>query len=128
MAQSANSTTSAPPPLSSSEREIWDNLLTADMNGRYWNHFAERYQSYDRTVAVLPIVTAGSAFVAFLSTGYGWLGPVLAVVTAGSAAVRPALQFDRSVQALTRLGSEWETLLLSYEDLWGKLSKLRSCQ
>jgi hypothetical protein len=100
---------------------LWDCLIRADMNYRYWDHVMRRRLSWDRALRVAQILlTSGPAAILVLSTHKEWaLWPsiaatVLSVVLFVSSTSRPT-------EKLATLRGSYYAAMIEYEHLWVRL-------
>lgn len=104
-------------------KQVWDGMLTADLNQRYWGYLVRRFNQYDRSVKI---------FVALFSTGSAvasWTiwqhHPLTWQVVSGSAAVvaiiAPFLKYPEDAGKSAALKGKWARIMTQYERLWNGL-------
>lgn len=99
---------------------IWESMLDADMNARYWGHLSRMYSRND---------TISKIFVAAMSSGTvgGWLAnfdlfyKILSVLAAVAAIALPVISLHKKVLSTSDLHGKWFELLTEYENLWQDL-------
>ena len=99
--------------------EIWDSMLDADMNKRYWSSLARRYSGRDRNSKI---------FLAIMSSGVvaGWgiwnhipfLWKLLSSVSALLAITLPILNYQKIIVKTSDLAGNWMQIQIDYEELW----------
>ncbi len=104
------------------ERALWDSLLGADMNSRYWAYIARRYQRRLKAATIFLAATSTSAVGALLvSLKVDWLPQVLSLATAVIAIALPILNWEGTIQTAVRVVERWAFLRTAYERLWVSL-------
>lgn len=104
-------------------KQVWNGMLTADLNQRYWGYLVRRFNRRDRSVKI---------FVALFSTGSAvasWTiwqqHPLTWQVVSGSAAVvaiiAPFLKYPEDAGKSAALRGKWARIMNQYERLWGRL-------
>ncbi len=104
------------------ERPLWNALLSADMNSRYWAYIARRYQRRLKAATIFLAATSTSAVGSLLaSLQVDWLPQVLSLVTAVTAVALPILNWEGTIQNAVRVVERWAFLRTAYERLWASL-------
>jgi hypothetical protein len=109
--------------------DLWNSLLDAEMNVRYWSAMCHRYSRYD---------TCSRIFLAFTSSstvaGWGFWSnwPVvwksLSGVSAIVAIVLTVVDLPKKVSRMSVLVARWKQSQIDYELLWRKDRDLTSAQ
>ncbi len=98
---------------------VWESMLTAELNYRYWSELASRYVRRDRNVKVFLAVTTSSTVASWtLWRGVPELWQVLSGVSALLAVVLPLLSWQEKIKRLTSLRVEWFRTMKEYEALY----------
>ena len=104
------------------ERALWDSLLGADMNSRYWAYIARRYQRRLKAATIFLAATSTSAVGTLLvSLKVDWLPQMLSLATAVIAIALPILNWEGTIQTAVRVVERWAFLRTAYERLWASL-------
>lgn len=100
-------------------KQIWDSMLDADMNARYWSTLTRRYTRYD---------TGSKIFLAAMSSGTvaGWglwsdvpiLWKTLSAASALLAIGLTAVNLPKQITRLADQSGQWLQLFTDYELLW----------
>ena len=99
-------------------RALWESLLDADMNARYWAHIARRYQQRLKLATIFMAATSTAAVGTWLaSLDVDWPPKLLSAVTAVIAVALPILNWDGTVQTAVRVVERWRFLHTAYERL-----------
>ncbi len=101
------------------KKAIWQSMLDADMNARYWKCLVQRYSARDKTLKIFMAVMASGTV-----AGWGWwetipwLWKSLSSVSALVAISLPILNYQKSIEQMSGLAGKWGELRIEYEDLW----------
>ncbi|MEW8183568.1 MAG: hypothetical protein AB2794_01085 [Candidatus Thiodiazotropha endolucinida] len=100
-------------------KAVWDSMLDADMNSRYWKYLVDRYSKRETVLKIfLAIMASGTV------AGWGiweeyaivWKG-----LSSGSALVAialPILNYQKLIERFSELAGKWGELRIEYEDMW----------
>ena len=100
-------------------RIIWESMLDADLNERYWGYLAERYHKKEKyTKIFLAVMTSGTV----ASWGF-WsqveiLWKILSSLSALLAIALPIVNWPKMVEAMIDLKQKWFQIRSDYEMLW----------
>ncbi len=103
-------------------KAVWDRLLGADFNKRYWNHLIRRYSKWDKYTKIF-LATMSSSTVA--SWGIWdeidilWKG--LSAISAVTAIALPILDWSKTISRMSDLAGKWSRIEYEYENLWLEL-------
>ena len=101
---------------------IWEAVLDADLNVRYWAHLSRRYSMWDKCIKIL-LALASSATVASWSfwneVDILWKG--FSAVSAAIAIVFPFLSLEKKIGEISNLRGKWSRISRAYENLWEDL-------
>ncbi len=102
---------------------IWEAMLTADMNARYWKRLTQKITKQDKLIKIFLAATSSSAV-----AGWGlWeigqeVGPILWKIASGLSAIvacaLPYLNHQKNIPIASELAGQWSELFVEYEDLW----------
>ena len=101
---------------------IWEAVLDADLNLRYWDHLSRRYSTRDKYTKIF-LATMSSSTVA--SWGFWdeidilWKG--LSAVSAFTAIALPILNWQKKIGEMSNLRGKWSRISRAYENLWEDL-------
>jgi len=101
------------------KRTIWDSMLDADLNDRYWGHLSSRYYSRDKFSKIF-LAAMSSGTVA--SWGFWsdlpivWKG--LSAISALLAVALPILDWPKMIENMVNLKQKWAQIKTDYELLW----------
>lgn len=103
---------------------IWDSMLDAEMNERYWSKLSNRYYKKEqRTKIFLAIMASGTvASWSFWST-YEILWKLLSAASALVAIALPILNWPKIIQSMNVLTEKWALITSDYELLWLDVKK-----
>ena len=108
-------------------KELWESILDADMNTRYWSSLARRYSNRDRNSKI---------FLAIMSSGVvaGWgiwihisfLWKMLSSLAAILAITLPILNYQKLIIKTSDLAGRWMQIQIDYQNLWLTLEQTPS--
>ena len=101
---------------------VWEAMLDADLNFRYWDHLSRRYSAWDKYTKIFLAIMSSS-------TVAGWriwnevdiLWKVLSAVSAGTAIALPILNWQKKIGEMSNLRGKWSRISRAYENLWEDL-------
>ena len=103
-------------------KAIWEAVLGADFNTRYWSHLIRRYSKWDKYTKIF-LATMSSSTVA----GWGiWneidiLWKSLSAISAVTAIALPILDWPKTISRMSDLVGKWSRIEYEYENLWLEL-------
>ena len=109
---------------------IWEGMLDADMNVRYFAHLSRRYTFADRCLKIFVAVTSSGSVASWQIWGAGgfsglsWLWEVGSGAAALVAVAMPIVDLATRVQVTATLAARWRPILHKYELLWASRSTL----
>jgi hypothetical protein len=106
---------------------IWDSMLDADMNGRYYGELGSRNYRWDRAAKIFLAATsstsvAGWAF--WANPEMAWTWQTLSGISAVCALALPIIDPAKLATKATKLSTEWFSIMSRYELLWSQRKKL----
>ena len=98
---------------------LWNHLLDADLNRRYWRYVTTRYKVRDQWGRILLALTSSGAVAGWAIWDQypsGW--QILSGLSAVVAIALPILNFPARVETAADLHGRWTELSAEYERLW----------
>jgi hypothetical protein len=105
-------------------QDLWDSMLDADMNARYWRKLAKLYSSIDTSIKI---------FLALLASGTvaGWklwannpeVWKSLSAIAAIVSIILPIIQLPKTMSKMSDLAGRWLQIKTDYELLWTDYKK-----
>lgn len=104
---------------------LWESMLDADMNERYWGALGRRYSGREKYAKVFLAVFSSTSAIASWSiwTNYPAIWKVLLSLSALVAIALPILNYSGTAEKAVDQKSKWAKLLSENEILWAKLEK-----
>jgi hypothetical protein len=107
---------------------IWEAVLDADLNLRYWDHLSRRYSAWDKYAKIFLAIMSSSTV-----AGWGiwneinilwtdlslWKG--LSAISAAVAVALPFLNWQKKIGDMSNLRGKWSRISRTYENLWEDL-------
>jgi hypothetical protein len=104
-------------------KEVWDGMLDADMNARYWSCLTRRYTKRDTyTKIFLAIMSSGSVASWSIWGTIPSLWKVLSAISAVIAVSLPVINFQGTIQKLSDAAGKWLQIQVDYENLWVEIN------
>jgi hypothetical protein len=101
---------------------VWDALLTADMNVRYWNQISYRYSRNDTWTKIFLAATSSSTVATWgFWAQISWVWKSLSAVSALLAVALPILNWNKKVSAIADLHGRWIQIRNEHETLWRRM-------
>jgi len=100
-------------------KAIWQSLLTADLNCRYWARLAARASRRDKIAKIFLGVTASSTVASWgIWEEVDILWKILSGASAVLAVALPIVNWSGSARTRTGFAAKWQSMLSSYELAW----------
>ena len=110
-------------------RELWDSMLDAEMNVRYWTAICHRYSTYDVSSRIFLAVTSSSTVAGWgFWAEWPWIWKTLSGVSAVVAIVLTVIDLPKKVSRISVLVARWKQSQVEYELLWRSDRFLSSSQ
>lgn len=118
--------------MSELRKTIWESMLDADMNTRYFAHLGRRVQKLEKRLTIFLALMSSSVIgswklwndtEAWHSFSFAW--QLLCGAAAILAVALPILDYPKQISTLAQLKGAYSTLLTDYEILWSRLSRLK---
>lgn len=101
------------------KKVIWDSMLDADLNARYWSYLSQRYYSRDKYSKIfLAVMSSGTvaSWQFWNAMPFVWKG--LSALSAITAIALPILNWSKAIENMVRLKQQWTELKNGYEMVW----------
>ena len=100
-------------------KAVWNSMLDANMNVRYWKYLTQRYSIRERVLKILLAITSSG-------TVAGWtiwskvpeLWQSLSSLSALIAIALPILNYPKLIETMADLSGKWWEVKREYEDYW----------
>ena len=104
-------------------KDIWDSMLDADMNVRYWAALGRRYYNRDiRYKIFLAAMTSGTVASWGIWSEIQILWKILSAFSALVAVALPILNWPKMIQSIGNVNQKWAQIKADYEVLWIELN------
>ncbi|MYE89264.1 hypothetical protein F4X33_09750, partial [Candidatus Poribacteria bacterium] len=101
---------------------IWEAVLDADLNLRYWDHLSRRYSAWDKYTKIFLAIMSSSTVASWgIWDEIDLLWKCLSAVSAGTAIALPILDWQRKIGEMSNLKGKWSRISRAYENLWEDL-------
>jgi len=103
-------------------KQVWESMLTADLNYRYWGHLGRRYSKLDRTARVFLALTSSSTVASWgflIEQEMVW--KLLSALSAIIAVSLPVFNWQATAETIVELRTGWLQILKEYEMLWMRI-------
>src|SRR5260221_1161167 len=112
-------------------RLIWNEMMNAEMNWRYYRYLGSRYRSWDKGAKNAIVITSSASVAAWKvwsEPGLEWICPTLNGLTAIVALVTTIVDPATSLRLAARLHGAWGSITKEFDLLWADLSGLTDDQ
>lgn len=100
-------------------KAIWDLMLDADMNVRYWAELGRRYYKRDiRYKIFLAAMSSGTVASWGIWSEVELLWKILSAISALVAVALPILNWPKMIQSIGNVKQKWVDIKADYEVLW----------
>lgn len=101
------------------KKTIWDSMLDAEMNQRYWQSLSNRYYTREqRTKIFLAVMASGTVASWGFWSQYELVWKILSSVSALVAIALPILNWPKMIENMGYLTEKWTRIRNDYELLW----------
>jgi hypothetical protein len=101
---------------------VWNALLTADMNVRYWNQIRYRYSRNDTWTKIFLAATSSSTVATWgFWAEISWVWKSLSAISALLAVALPILNWNRKLSDIADLHGRWVQIRNEHETLWRRM-------
>ena len=106
-------------------KSVWEGWLSAEIRANYFADLCYRYQSRQRAINWLLLLSSSGAFLSLVSDwlppGYGWVRPTLAAVTAGLSGWSLIGQNQKHSTDCSDVSFRWSRLAIDFQALWDEM-------
>jgi len=106
---------------------IWNSMLDADLNHRYFGRLASRYKASDRWAKVFVAITSSTAvsgWAVWGTPGLDWIWKVASAMATIVAIAMPVFDPAASMKIASLLTGRWFSILSDYELLWARVDRM----
>jgi hypothetical protein len=116
--------------MSELRTSIWESLLDAEMNVKYWGYLAERFVKKERALKITLSLTTASGLLSLSVWNSFPAGPVaLGVLNTILACSLPILNYSERIEAMSSLRGSWTQLCIEFQRVWQQIgSPNSSCE
>jgi hypothetical protein len=108
----------------STRTAIWESLLDAEMNVKYWGYLAKRFMFREKLSKVVLALTTSSVLLSLSLWQRFPLGPViLGAANTVLAVSLPILNYSERIQTMANLRGSWSQLSVEFDRLWQRAEK-----
>lgn len=106
------------------KNHIWNSMLDADLNDRYWHYLGRRYYNYDKyTKVFLAVMASGTVASWGIWREIEWLWKILSGMSAILAIALPILDWPKMTGRIVNVKQQWHQIKSEYENLWLECGK-----
>jgi hypothetical protein len=112
-------------------RLIWESMLSADLNCRYFSQLVGRFQGGDRWSKIFVAATSStvvSGWAIWGRPGLDWIWQGASGLAALVALALPIWDPANSMKVAAKLAGAWFSILKDYELLWTRVDELTEAQ
>ena len=103
---------------------VWNSMLDAEMNERYWSQLSKRYYKKEKwTKILLAIMASGTVATWSIWSQYEQLWKFLSSLSAIVAIALSILNWPKIIQSMNVLTEKWSLIKSDYELLWLDVKK-----
>jgi hypothetical protein len=111
----------------STRTNIWESLLDAEMNVKYWGYLAKRFMFREKVSKVVLALTTSSVLLSLSLWQRFPLGPIiLGVANTVLAISLPTLNYSERIQTMATLRGSWSQLSVEFDRLWQRAENIDS--
>jgi hypothetical protein len=105
------------------KKAVWDSMLDADMNARYWKYLVERYSKQETICKIfLAVMASGTVAGWSIWAEYELAWKILSSSSALLAIVMPIFNIPKKIESASELAGKWGELRIEYEDMYLEVS------
>jgi hypothetical protein len=102
-------------------RRLWQSLLTAEMNVRYWKQLVLRYSKKEKLLKIFLAATASASVAGWTFwQDNTWLWKLLSAVATLVSLALPMLDYPKLIEQMAGIRALWLEQRGDYERLWDK--------
>ncbi len=100
-------------------KAIWESVLDADLNERYWAHLSRNYHKQNRYIKIfLAIMASGTVASWSFWADIQVLWKILSAIVAIIAIISSILKLETAIEHMSTIKGKWKRVLSDYEILW----------
>ncbi|MCK5590622.1 MAG: hypothetical protein KAI72_01580 [Candidatus Pacebacteria bacterium] len=99
---------------------LWNSMLDADLNTKYWYYLNSSYNTKNFWVKVFLLIVAAGQLLSLLFTQKQFFWTLLSVLTASIALFHLFVDWGKSIEKCYMLQKEWTYIKDKYDILWSK--------
>jgi hypothetical protein len=104
--------------------DLWNSLLDAELNEKYWSHLSRRYYNRDKFVKIfLAVMASGTVASWGIWQKFEIIWKTLSGLSALVAIALPILNLSKKINDLSQLSQKWTEIRSDYELLWLDFNK-----
>ena len=110
---------------------LWESMLDAEMNVRYWQHLSRKYNGIDLLVKIFLVFTSSCTVLSWLFISEVQLAwKVFSTISASIALFHLFVNWGKSIEKCYMLQKEWTYIKNKYDILWLKLrnERIEDCE
>ena len=101
------------------KQAVWNSMLDADMNARYWRYLVTRYSKRDTNFKIFLAIMASTTVAGWgIWDQYEFIWKGLSSLSALCAIALPILNYPKTIESMSELAGKWGELRIEYEDMW----------
>ena len=101
---------------------LWESMLDADMNARYWDDMIRRHVAFEQRLRVLlAVLTSGTAASLVFSLGADWVWKAMSTASAVTSIYLTTVGASKPVERMASIKNCWSQCLIQYEHQWIQL-------
>lgn len=108
---------------------LWDALLDADMNVRYWKLLSQRYSTINNYYRVLLAISSSATVAAWgIWSQYPYAWKALSAISCLASLIYPIFLPTEKLKKLSGLAGAWQQMRTKYELFWSRDSTFAAAQ
>src|SRR5882724_983128 len=109
--------------MSEQRTVVWESLLDAEMNVRYWGYLAKRFAGREKSLKIALALTTSSTILAHPLWQRLSYGPIaIGILNALLACGLPVLNYSERIETMANLRGSWSQLSIEFGRLWQRES------
>ena len=103
-------------------KAIWEAMLDADFNVRYWGDLSRRYSERDNYTKIFLALMSSSTVASWgIWNEVNILWKILFSISSVTAIIFPFLNLQKKIGEMSNLRGKWSRISRAYENLWEDL-------
>jgi hypothetical protein len=101
---------------------IWESLLDAEMNVRYWKRLTQRYLRRDKAMKIFIAISSSGTVAAWsIWSEHPAVWKVLSAIAAIVGISMPIFNYQKTIEIASELSGKWWEIRNEYEQQWNDL-------